>query len=67
MQETQKQDSGYVVFSEKLGCFWTGLGWDGQLRTAKTYHWKSKAQDIVDRFPNQDCHIYEIKISLQTY
>lgn len=65
VSDKQMKDSGFVIYSEKLGCFYTGFGWNGQLRNAKTYHLKSKAQDIVDRYPNEECLIYQINISLE--
>lgn len=41
-------DSGFVVFNKADRTYWTGYVWDKQLRSAKIYHQKRMAYNIIN-------------------
>lgn len=56
-------DSGFIVYDN--GLFWAGWGWDKQLRNAKVYHWKSKAEDVIKHEKVSDPKILSVEIKIK--
>ena len=65
-KDEQFFDAGIVVFSKENGKFWTGLGWEKQLRKAKVYHSKLFAELVIRDHPKHDCILFKTSMKLDS-
>ena len=57
-------DEGIAVFDQDMRLYYTGLGWDGQLRNAKIYHSPRYADRIVAANPDRRCVLQLVRIEV---
>lgn len=57
-------DEGIVIFSTNLRLYYTGLGWDKQLRNAKIYHSEKYAEKIVTNNTDKYCIFRKVRIAI---
>lgn len=62
--EILSEDRGYVVYCPAEKTFYTGLGWNTQLRTAKIYHSLKMAQGVKEKYEELVLNIFPVSINL---